>query len=296
MRKALIISAVAATAAMALGAPATAFAADAAPTPSASPTAAPSPSASPADQGSNTITLNNSTARPGDKVNITLNGPHLKDVKVSSSILTHPFVFQGIYGGGTVKADAKAGAYQVTMSGKNESGKEVSASATLTVTTQTPADSGTLKMSPGEGAAGAKVDVSLKITNGAQPQAVTVKSAAFDGPVSLARGKDGLWVGAAKVAEVKDGSYGVAAVSDIPGTKAFATGTFTVGKVTPPTPQPTPRPADQHVVPKGSVNTGMAPVASSSPTADIVAGGTVAAGAAALLAVALHKRNRSKGF
>ncbi|MFE3760595.1 hypothetical protein ACFXPI_02355 [Streptomyces sp. NPDC059104] len=290
MRKALIFSALAATAAMAIGSPTAAFAADATPAAVASPQASQSPT-----EKESSVTLDKSTARPGDEVKATLHGPALTDVKVSGEVLTNTSVFQNLYGQGTVAAKAKPGDYKVTMTGKDANGKEVSATAQLTVSDGTPADTGTLTMSPGEGAAGSKVDLSLKIGKGTQPKGVTVNSKAFGGSVTLAQGKDGVWTGAAKVAKIKAGAYDVAAVSNIPGTKAFATGTFTVdGKtpVTPPTPTPTDSPSEgPHVIPKGSVNTGMAPAGSSAPTTEIIAGGAAAAAAGAL-ALALRKRTR----
>ncbi|MET8753257.1 hypothetical protein ABZW32_24650 [Streptomyces sp. NPDC004667] len=292
MRKALIISALAATAAMAIGSPTAAFAADATPTAVASPQASQSPS-----DKENSVTLDKSTARPGDTVKTTLHGPALTDVKVTGEVLTNTSVFQNIYGQGTVAANAKPGQHKVTMTGKDANGKEVSVSTTLTVSDGTPADTGTLTMTPGEGAAGSKVGLSLKIGKGTPPKGVTVNSKAFGGSVNLTQGKDGVWSGTAKVAEVKNGDYDVAAVSNIPGTKAFATGKFKVNSktpVTPPTPIPSesPVPSEGHVIPKGSVNTGMSPAGSSTPTAEIVAGGAAAAAAAGALALALRKRTR----
>lgn len=55
-----------------------------------------------------------------------------------------------------------------------------------------------------------------------------------------------------------------------------------------------PVPSEKTVVPRGSVDTGMAPVASSSGTADLTAGGIAAAGGAALLGLTLLNRRRSR--
>ncbi|MFF4369369.1 hypothetical protein [Streptomyces sp. NPDC001594] len=228
MRKALTLSAAAVAAAVTLGAPASAFAADAPPVPvkpvsqPVQPLTAPAkdvtppmqPIASPTPAPVLGVTLDPSTAKPGDKVDavITIKG-QLSDAKLSSPVLTDTQVKDG-RGSGKVKADAKPGRYPVTVSGTAD-GKQVSANAFLTVV----------------------------------PAAAPVKPATPPAPVKPA-----------------------------PGDKPEAS-------VTPP---------EKHIVPKGSVDTGMAPVAASSGTADLTAAGIAAAGAAALLGLTLASRRRSR--
>ncbi|MFB7057422.1 hypothetical protein ACFCXT_30435 [Streptomyces vinaceus] len=300
MRKALTISAFALTAAVAVGAPATAFAADTPQAPAANPTSNPLPPAK--DLG---VTLTPATAKAGDVVKLKITGPKLTNVKISSDALTKTSVFQNAYGQGTVKSDVQPGTYAVTVSGTTDDGKTATASADLTVTGQAPAATGVLTLSPGEGVQGAKVDVSLKIGGGSQPKTVTVKSSAFEGgSVTLEQKETGVWKGTVTVAgNAKQGDHSVVAESGIPGTRALATGTFKVTSKTPvtpdkpSTPSESPVPTAEHVVPKGSVNTGMAPAASvsgsSSMAADITAGGVLAAGAAAALAMTLRNRHHN---
>ncbi|MFD7082236.1 hypothetical protein [Streptomyces sp. NPDC059918] len=286
MRKALTVSAFAVTAAMAIAAPATAFAADA--------PQAPSASASAPDAQVLSVSPSKTEAKPGDVVKLALSGPKLTDVRVSSDALVKTSSFQNLYVQGTVK-DGASGSYTITVSGKGADGNQYSANATVVVDGKTPASSGTVAMSPDHAAPGAKVAFSVKIGPGTPPQGVSIKSDAFGGQaVALTKGQNGVWTGSAVVAKVKDGDYGVAAVSNIPGTKALATGSFKVTRLAPVTQRgevpATPLAPSQHVTPKGSVNTGMAPVGSSTGTADLAAGGIAAAGAAALLGLTLRSR------
>ncbi|MFJ3880452.1 hypothetical protein ACIPW5_23705 [Streptomyces sp. NPDC090077] len=81
--------------------------------------------------------------------------------------------------------------------------------------------------------------VSVTVTAPAGSTNLSVSSAAL-GDVKLTPGKDGHWSGTAKVADVKDGSYGVSLTGSAPdGTKLQATAQLTVKKGDSPKP-PTP--------------------------------------------------------
>ncbi|MFD0358082.1 hypothetical protein ACFVHW_30765 [Streptomyces sp. NPDC127110] len=84
--------------------------------------------------------------------------------------------------------------------------------------------------------------ISVTVTAPAGSKNLAVSSAAL-GDVRLTPAKDGSWSGTAKVADVKDGSYGVSLTGSAPdGTRLQATAQLTVKKGDSPKP-PTPTPA-----------------------------------------------------
>ncbi|MFE5542107.1 hypothetical protein ACFQ78_41270 [Streptomyces sp. NPDC056519] len=300
MRKALVLSAAAIAAAMTLGAPAAAFAADAAP--ASAPLAVNSP-AKPAQDLR--IKLDPAEAQPGATVTVEIDGPALTDATLSSPALTGTQV-KGNQATGTVKKDATPGPAQVTVSGTNADGQKVSANATLSVVATPPASKGTLSLNPAEGAAGSKVGLELKLDAGTAPKEVNVLSEAFAGKtVALKKGDGDVWTGSAQVGkDLKSKAYDVSAFSGVNGAAPLAVTSFTVtGTTVPDAPVKAPStmpaapvkpvPSEAHVVPKGSVDTGMAPAAASSGTADLTAAGIAAVGGAALLGVTLYTRRRN---
>ncbi|MEV6681611.1 hypothetical protein AB0N09_32780 [Streptomyces erythrochromogenes] len=296
MRKALTLSAVAVAAAVTLGAPAAAFAADA---PAAATSASPS-----APAQDLLVSVQEPSVPAGGTIHVTFSGPQLKDATLTSShnVLTNVNVDAGAgTATGEVKAGTAADKYEVTVKGTVD-GKTVQASAPFEVAAATPgvpASSGTLTVTPDiatQGAqAGATVSatVQLKLNAGTAPQSVKAVSKAFaGGTVELNKSDQGdIWMNKVLIdGKVKPGTYDVLAYNSskdalppLAVAKLTVTGPKSHTPVTPPAP-------GKHVVPKGSVDTGMAPVAASTGTADATAAGIGAAGAAALLGMTLRKR------
>ncbi|MFD7258566.1 hypothetical protein [Streptomyces sp. NPDC059874] len=168
-------------------------------------------------------------------------------------------------GGTATVADVADGTYGVSLTGTGRDGAKLQATAQLTVMKgdkPTPTAS-TVSLSTDFGRPGDKVVVTIR--TGAAEKNAFVKSDAFTGgQVNLKDDGHGTWTGTAVVAkDVKTGYYGVEAYA---GGKKFDTVKFsTEGKSTPdvkPQPQPKPQPLkpSEHKTPKGSVNTGEAPV------------------------------------
>lgn len=324
MRKATTLSAVMAATALTFGAPAVVYAADA-------PTSVPGTAATKPSQLLR-IALEQPTAKPGAPVRVDISGPALKDTVLRSPVLTDTRV-EGDHATGTVREDAAPGPVQVTVSGTTADGRQLSASVPLSVvgTPTPPASPGTLSLNPGKAAAGSTVDMELKLDKATVPASVTAGSDAFVGDsVQLTKGRGNVWTGKAVIARVEAGPHRVSAFGR-PDTPPLATTGVTVvastpaapvtpvkpmKPVTPPTApmkpvtpatQPmkpvapaspgTPTAPQRHVIPKGSVDTGMAPVpvSRSSAPADEVAGGVAAAGGAALLGYKLLARSRGNG-
>lgn len=169
---------------------------------------------------------------------------------------------------------ATAFAADSPATGTGPDGAKLQAAAQLTVKKgdkPTPSASG-LSLSTDFGRPGDKVGVTIK--TGAGEKNAFVKSDAFTGgQVNLKSDGHGTWTGTAVVAgNVKTGYYGVQAYA---GGKQFDTVKFsTEGKSTPdvnPTPKPKPQPLkpSEHKKPKGSVNTGEAPVGYVAETSNV---------------------------
>ncbi|MFF3430860.1 hypothetical protein [Streptomyces sp. NPDC002602] len=285
MRKAFTISGIVLASSMALGVTGTAFAAD---TPHPTPTSSASTgtgtgtdSGSGSDSGAKagttdaSLKLSASTAKPGASVEISVTAPEgSTSLAVSSAALGDVKLTEGKSGTtwtGTAKvADVKDGDYGVALTGSAPGGK-VRATAHLTVKAGAPdpkPQSPTLRLSKDFGRPGDKVAVT--VTAGAGDKSAQVKSGAFaGGQVNLTSDGKGTWTGTAVVAnDVKTGYYGVDAFA---GGKKFDTVKFSteasghdkkpdVKPVTPAQPV-TPLKPSEHKKPKGSVNTGQAPLA-----------------------------------
>ncbi|MFF3622583.1 hypothetical protein [Streptomyces sp. NPDC002467] len=256
MHKALTIASIALASSMALGSAATAFAAD-----------APSPVAPLATIGTAVhedaagLKLSESTAKPGASVGFRMEVPDgSTNLSVSSKALADVKMTEG-RGGTAVVADVPDGTYGVSLTGTGPDGAKLQATAQLTVQKggkPTPAPS-TLSLSTDHGRPGDKVVVTVKTGE----KNASVQSGAFaGGRVDLKSDGHGTWTGTAVVAkDVKTGYYGVDAYA---GGKKFDTVKFsTEGGSTPdvkPQPKPQPLKPSEHRTPKGSVNTGEAPV------------------------------------
>ncbi|MFC9297430.1 hypothetical protein ACFTWH_16415 [Streptomyces sp. NPDC057011] len=255
MRKALTLSAIALASSMALGGTATAFAADATPSPTKSASA--SAHAAPAH-----LHLSAAGAKPGDSLTFQMDVPDgSTNLSVSSKALADVKMTDGRGGTATV-ADVADGTYGVYLTGTGPDGGKLQATAQLTVKKggkPTPSAS-SVSLSTDFGRPGDKVVVTIK--TGAGEKNAFVKSDAFGGQVNLKGDGKGTWTGTATVAkDVKTGYYGVQAYA---GGKQFDTVKFsTEGKGNPdvkPQPKPQPLKPSEHKKPKGSVNTGEAPV------------------------------------
>ncbi|MCX5074100.1 hypothetical protein OHA84_20535 [Streptomyces sp. NBC_00513] len=278
MRKAFTISGIVLASSMALGVTGTAFAADAPhPTPTSS-------ASTGTDGGAKTGTtdaslkLSASTAKPGASVEIGVTAPEgSTSLSVSSAALGDVKLTEGKSGTtwtGTAKvADVKDGNYGVALTGSAPGGK-VRATAQLTVKAGAPdpkPQSPTLRLSKDFGRPGDKVAVT--VTTGAGDKSAQVKSAAFaGGQVNLTSDGKGTWTGTAVVAnDVKTGYYGVDAFA---GGKKFDTVKFSTeasGHDEKPDVKPvTPLKPSEHKKPKGSVNTGQAPLAATGTDAGTV--------------------------
>ncbi|MFE2528637.1 hypothetical protein ACFXEL_30950 [Streptomyces sp. NPDC059382] len=291
MRKAFTISGIVLASSMALGVTGTAFAADA---PHPTPTSSASTGTA-SDGGAKTgatdasLKLSASTAKPGASVGISVTAPEgSTSLAVSSDALDDVRLTEGKSGTtwtGTAKvADVKDGNHGVVLTGSAPGGK-VRATAQLTVKSGAPdpkPQSPTLRLSKDSGRPGDKVAVT--VTTGAGDKSAQVKSGAFaGGQVNLTSDGKGTWTGTAVVAnDVKTGYYGVDAFA---GGKKFDTVKFSteasghdkkpdMKPVTPVKPV-TPLKPSEHKKPKGSVNTGQAPL-----TATGMATGTDAGAAA----------------
>ncbi|MFG2879677.1 hypothetical protein ACGFYU_32485 [Streptomyces sp. NPDC048337] len=252
MRKALTLSAIALASSMALGGATTAFAADATP----SPTKSASASGHAASAG---LHLSASSAKPGDSVTFRMDVPDgSTNLSVSSKALDGVKMTDGR--GGTAKvADVADGTYGVSLTGTGPDGGKLQATAQLTVKKgDKPSPSApSLSLSTDSGHPGDKVVVTIKTTE----KNAFVKSDAFTGgQVNLKSDGKGTFTGTATVAkDVKTGYYGVQAYA---GGKQFDTVKFSTeaGGGHDVKPKPQPLKPSEHKKPKGSVNTGEAPV------------------------------------
>lgn len=148
------------------------------------------------------------------------------------------------------------------------------------------------------GKSGDKVDVTVNAPSIGPNNKLDVSSMAFGGHVRLTQGKDGKWHGTATVAKVKNGTYDVSSavaksvhftVKNSNGKHHHHTnGHHSNGHSTTP----------GHQIPKGAVDTGMAPVAAESAKHAGLGGlmvGTATLGAAALAAAVGLRRRRNHG-
>ncbi|CAM5484797.1 hypothetical protein SAVIM338S_03346 [Streptomyces avidinii] len=254
MRKALTFSAIALASSIALAVPTVAFAADATPTADASASATPKPAPV-------ALKLSTSSAKAGDSVQLSMEVPDgSTNLSISSKALDDVKMTDGRGATATV-AKVPAGSYGVSLTGTGPDGKKIQATAQLTVKGDAPAPAtSTLSLSKDSGKPGDKIQVTIKTAP--NEKSAFVKSDAFGGQVNLKNDGKGVWTGTAVVAkDVKSGYYGVDAFA---GGKKFDTVKFSTdatGTVTP-TPKPKPTPVDpkDHKTPKGSVNTGQAPL------------------------------------
>ncbi|MEV7726561.1 hypothetical protein AB0P15_17680 [Streptomyces sp. NPDC087917] len=265
MRKALTISAIALASSMALGGATTAFAADSTASPSPSASASASSTPKPAHAA---LSVPTSPVKPGDSVTLSMEVPDgSTNLSVSSSALKNVKMTDGRGVSATI-ADVKDGDYGVSLVGTGPEGQKLQATAQLHVKADspkpTPAPS-TVQLSTDFGRAGDKVVVTVKTS----AKDASVKSLAFaGGQVNLKSDGEGAFTGTATVAQdVKSGYYGVDAYA---GGKKFDTVKFsTEGKSTPDkkthvnphvNPDVKPLKPSDHKTPRGSVNTGQAPV------------------------------------
>ncbi|MEV6956241.1 hypothetical protein [Streptomyces sp. NPDC051183] len=250
MRKALTISAIALASSMALGGATTAFAAGT-PTPSSS--SSPSPHAAAAS-----LKLSTSTAEPGDSITFSMDVPDgSTNLSVSSKALGDVKMTDGR--GGTAKVNkVDNGTYDVSLTGTGPDGKRIQATAQLTVKSDKPSPKPTpqassVNLSTDHGRPGDKVVVTIKTSE----KNAFVKSDAFGGQVNLKSDGKGTFTGTAIVSkDVKTGYYGVQAFA---GGKQFDTVKFST-EATGTKPDVKPLKPSEHKTPKGSVNTGQAPV------------------------------------
>lgn len=252
MRKALTFSAIALASSMALAAPAVAFAADSTPTAhsSASPEAAPV-----------ALKLSVSSGKPGDSVQLSMEVPDgSTNLSISSKALNDVKMTDGRGATATV-AKVTDGTYGVSLTGTGPDGKKIQATAQFTVKDGKPAPTpttSTLSLSKDSGKPGDKIQVTIKTAP--NEKSAFIKSDAFGGQVNLKNDGKGIWTGTAVVAkDVKSGYYGVDAFA---GGKKFDTVKFSTDATGPVNPKPKPAPVDpsHHKTPKGSVNTGQAPL------------------------------------
>ncbi|MCJ0873590.1 hypothetical protein [Streptomyces sp. AP-93] len=253
MRKALTFSAIALASSMALAAPAVAFAADSAPTASSSP--ATGKTAAPV-----ALKVSVSSAKAGDSVQLSMEVPDgSTNLSISSKALNDVKMTDGRGATATV-AKVPAGTYGISLTGTGPDGKKLQATAQLTVKADAPKPTeSTVSLSKDNGKPGDKIQVTIKTS--ANEKSAFVKSDAFGGQVNLKSNGKGVWTGTAVVAkDVKSGYYGVGAYA---GGKKFDTVKFSTDATSPVNPKPKPAPLDpsHHKTPKGSVNTGQAPLA-----------------------------------
>ncbi|MGW5401221.1 hypothetical protein [Streptomyces sp. NPDC003952] len=254
MRKALTFSAIALASSMALAVPTAAFAADATPAAhnSATPTPAPAPAA---------LKLSVSSGKPGDSVQMSMEVPDgSTGLSISSKALNDVKMTDGRGATATI-AKIADGNYGVSLTGMGPDGKKIQATAQLTVKDGKPAPApttSTLSLSKDNGKPGDKIQVTIKTAP--NEKSAFIKSDAFGGQVNLKNDGKGVWTGTAVVSKnVKSGYYGVDAFA---GGKKFDTVKFSTDATGPVTPKPKPVPVDpsHHKTPKGSVNTGQAPL------------------------------------
>lgn len=252
MRKALTFSAIALASSMALAAPAVAFAADSTPTASSSP--ATGTVSTPV-----ALKVSVSSAKAGDSVQLSMEVPDgSTNLSISSKALNDVKMTDGRGATATV-AKVPAGNYGISLTGTGPDGKKLQATAQLTVKADAPKPTeSTVSLSKDNGKPGAKIQVTIKTA--ANEKSAFVKSDAFGGQVNLKSNGKGVWTGTAVVAkDVKSGYYGVEAYA---GGKKFDTVKFSTDATGPVNPTPKPKPVDpsHHKTPKGSVNTGQAPL------------------------------------
>ncbi|WP_424212445.1 hypothetical protein ACN20G_10320 [Streptomyces sp. BI20] len=271
MRKALAYSAVALASAMALAAPVAASAAEA-PVAPAPVTSTDHGKGSDKGTGDDThasaasLRLSVSSAKPGDSVKVTVNAPKgSTNLSVSSAALGDVKLSpagDGVWTGTATVAKVADGNYGASLTGSAPDGTKLQATAQLSVKagTPTPAPSeDSVSLSTDFGHAGDHVKITIKTNK----TSAFVDSKAFaGGRVNLTLASKGVWTGTATVAkDVTSGYYGVDAYA---GGKKFDTVKFSTEatgpdhkghdkKVVPVNPK-------DHKTPKGSVNTGMAPV------------------------------------
>ncbi|WP_405490252.1 hypothetical protein [Streptomyces sp. NBC_00096] len=250
MRKALTLSAIALASSMALAVPTVAFAADATPTASSSP-------------GTDThaapvaLKLSTSSAKAGDSIQLSMEVPDgSTNLSISSKALDDVKMTDGRGATATV-AKVPAGTYGVSLTGTGPDGKKIQATAQLTVKSDAPKPpESAVSLSKDSGKPGEKIRVTIKTAP--NEKSAFIKSDAFGGQVNLKNDGKGVWTGTAVVSNnVKSGYYGVDAFAD---GKKFDTVKFSTDATGTPKPKPSPVTPDQHKTPKGSVNTGQAPL------------------------------------
>ncbi|MBO0517080.1 hypothetical protein [Streptomyces beijiangensis] len=306
MRKAFTVSAIAVAASLAVAVPATAFAADGSPAPS--PVVSTS-TGTQTDQQQEAVQvrLSQSSGKPGDKVTVTVKTSGKADkVSVSSDGLQDIQVAQASKTGdtwiatATIAKNAKFGTYQVNAIA-NFPDTAQQASATLSVNTDPivkpdPAKA-SMSLSTDGGKPGDKVDVTIKGATGSTGTNASVESDAFGGKVALQKSGENTWHGTATVSKnTKSGYY---RVDGYVGKTRIDSAKFGVAndvahhtdhnKVAPLNPT-------HHKTPRGSVNTGQAPAASSHDgiNTGMIAGAS-ALGIAALAGSVALRRRRTNG-
>lgn len=246
MRKALTFSAIALASSMALATPAVAFAADSVPT----------AHAVSAEAASVALKVSPSSAKPGDSVQMSMEVPDgSTNLSISSKALENVKMTDGRGATATV-AKVADGNYGISLTGTGPKGEKLQATAQITVKDGKPAPTpgaSTLSLSQDHGKPGDKIQVTIKTAP--NEKSAFIKSDAFGGQVNLKNDGKGVWTGTAVVAkDVKTGYYGVDAFA---GGKKFDTVKFSTeaggSSVKPLDPS-------QHKTPKGSVNTGQAPI------------------------------------
>ncbi|WP_371616514.1 hypothetical protein [Streptomyces sp. NBC_00454] len=249
MRKALTLSTIALASSMALAVPTAAFAADSTPT-------AAKASAS-AEAAPVALKLSTSTAKTGDSIQLSMEVPDgSTNLQISSKALDDVKMTDGR--GATAKvAKVPAGTYGISLTGTGPDGKKIQATAQLTVKADAPKPTeSTLSLSADHGKPGDKIKVTVKTAP--NEKSAFIKSDAFGGQVNLKNDGKGVWTGTAVVSkDVKSGYYGVHAFA---GGKEFDTVKFSTDATGTPKPKPAPLDPSKHKTPKGSVNTGQAPL------------------------------------
>ncbi|MEV0093388.1 hypothetical protein [Streptomyces sp. NPDC050738] len=328
MRKAYTVSAIAVVASLAVAMPATAFAAEGSPAPApvvstsatdqdgANPTG-PNDSTGSTDSGDSSgnkadqqkeavqVQLSKSSGKPGDKIKVTVKTQGKADkVSVSSEGLDHIQVTQASKAGdtwiatATIAKNAKFGTYQVNAVA-NFPDTAQQASATLAVNTTptpkpTPAQA-SMSLSTDGGKPGDKIGVTIKGGKDSGTSA-SVRSDAFGGKVALQKGADHAWHGTATVSKnTKSGYY---RVDGYLGSTRIDSAKFGVANdaVKKSDKKVAPLNSAHHKTPRGSVNTGQAPAASSHDGVGTgMIAGSAALGVAALAGAAVLRRRHNNG-
>ncbi|MGW1773126.1 hypothetical protein [Streptomyces sp. NPDC002104] len=205
------------------------------------------------------LKVSSSSGKPGDSVRMSMEVPDgSTNLSISSEALNNVKMTDGRGATATI-AKVADGTYGISLTGTGPKGEKLQATAQITVKDGKPAPTpgaSTLSLSQDHGKPGEKIQVTIKTSP--NEKSAFIKSDAFGGQVNLKNDGKGVWTGTAVVAKnVKSGYYGVDAFA---GGKKFDTVKFSTDATGPVNPKPAPLDPSHHKTPKGSVNTGQAPL------------------------------------